>query len=251
MRGLPGHGRAGGSARPARWGRLALAPGVRRLAALGLVLGLPAFASGEPAAPAALRVASVHFEQNATDGDVEVVFRAKGRKQGLAKLTVVSPDGRTVVDFRAPDASTLGMRQFAFESPEPADVAGLKAAYPEGVYRFSGATASGALLSGESTLSHQLPPTTSFVHPAADAEGVAVEGLEIRWSAVPGVAGYVVEIGQHELGLHLETRLPASASSLALPAGFVVAGREYDLGIGTVSKEGNISFVETSFTTAE
>ena len=69
--------------------------------------------------------ASVHFEQNATDGDVEVVFKAKADDEGLAKLTIVAPDGRTVADFRAPDPTTLGIREFELESPEPADVAGL------------------------------------------------------------------------------------------------------------------------------
>ena len=70
-------------------------------------------------AAASFQVASVHFEQNATDGDVEVVFEVKGGEEGLTELIVVSPDGRRVVDFKAPDSSTLGIRQFRFESPEP------------------------------------------------------------------------------------------------------------------------------------
>jgi hypothetical protein len=65
-----------------------------------------------------------------SDGDVEVVFDVVGGKEGLARLTVVAPDGRTVVDFTAPDASTLGIRSFQFESPEPPDIGGFKAAYP-------------------------------------------------------------------------------------------------------------------------
>jgi hypothetical protein len=193
----------------------------------------------------------VHFEQNATDGDVEVVIRAKGGKEGLAKLTVVGPDGRTAIEFAAPDASTLGIREFEFESPEPTDVAGLKAAYPEGTYRFSGATAGGKAFHGESTLSHALPATTAFVQPGVDAKNVPVKGLEIRWTPVAGVSGYVIELEQDDLGVSLEAHLPGSASSLSVPDGFLRPGMEYDLGIGTVSKGGNVSFVETSFTTAE
>src|SRR5919109_4924930 len=108
-------------------------------------------------------VASVYMEQNATDGDMEVVFEVKGGQDGLAELSVVSPDGRPVVAFRAPDASTLGIREFRFESPEPRDMKSLKAAYPEGVYAFSGKMASGAKLVGTATLSHRLPATTTFV----------------------------------------------------------------------------------------
>ena len=97
-------------------------------------------------------MASVRFEQNATDGDVEVVFEAKGGDAGLAHFKVVSPDGRTVIDFNAPDSSTLGIRQFRMESPEPKDVEALKTAYPEGKYLFSGTTLSGMTLAGEFTL---------------------------------------------------------------------------------------------------
>ena len=91
----------------------------------------------EPGSSQLFAFAKVHFEQNATDGDVEVVFEIKGGDEGLANLRVVSPDGRIVIDFTAPDASTLGIRQFRFESPEPKDIEGLKTAYPEGVYTFT------------------------------------------------------------------------------------------------------------------
>ncbi len=79
--------------------------------------------AADPGAAAPLPVASVHFEQNATDADMEVVFEVKAEDDGLAELFIVSPDGRTVVDFKAPESSTLGIRQFRFESPEPPDVA--------------------------------------------------------------------------------------------------------------------------------
>jgi hypothetical protein len=35
-----------------------------------------------------------------------------------------------------------------------------------------------------------------------------------------------------------------------VPQGFLKPGKEYTLGIGAVAKGGNVSFVETSFTTA-
>jgi hypothetical protein len=195
-------------------------------------------------------VANVHFEQNATDGDVEVVFEAKGGAEGLARLNVVSPDGRTVVDFTAPDASTLGMRQFRFESPEPKDVNSLKSAYPEGVYTFTGATASGAKLQGKATLSHKLPATVSFIKPKAEAEGVGVKNLEITWTPVKNLAAYIIYIEQDELDVSITAKLPGSVAAFAVPDGFLAPGTEYMLGIGTVTSEGNVSYVEASFTTA-
>ncbi len=195
-------------------------------------------------------VASVHFETNATDGDVEVVFEAKAEDEGLATLTVVSPNGRTVIDFSALDPATLGIRQFLFESPEPADVASLKSAYPEGVYTFTGATVSGAKFHGESTLNHALPAPVSFVLPGPDAEGVGVQDLRITWTQVEDAAAYIIEIEQDELNVNVTARVTADTGSFAVPDGFLRPGTEYELAIGTVSAEGNISFVETGFTTA-
>lgn len=218
--------------------------------ALGLLIVAPRLGAEPSDGSKPFPVAKVRFEQNATDADVEVVFDVTGRSDGLAKLTVVSPDGRTVVDFEAPDASTLGIRQFIFESPEPSDVAGLKAAYPEGVYEFTGETASGAKLRGKATLSHELPATTSFVVPTANARGVPINDLQVSWAPVEGVVGYIVEIEQDELNVNITAKLPPTEVRFVVPHGFLRPGAEYQLGIGTVSGNGNISYIETSFATA-
>ena len=75
--------------------------------------------------------------------------------------------------------------------------------------------------------------------------------MRIRWSAVHGVKGYIVELEQEELGVALEVMLPARSTSFAVPRGFLMPDTEYDVGIGTISDEGNVSFVETSFTTGD
>src|SRR5215210_2321449 len=103
------------------------------LAAMLLCLiGDRAPAAEKPATKAEpFELASARFEQNATDGDVEAVFEAIAGDDGLSKLTVVAPDGRTIVEFAAPSRAAMGMRQFRFESPEPKDGAALKKAFPE------------------------------------------------------------------------------------------------------------------------
>jgi hypothetical protein len=225
-----------------------------RLAAISVLLagsGGWACAAEPGSAPTTFPVASVRFEQNATDEDSEVVFDVKGGKDGLAELTVVSPDGRTVVAFKAPDASTLGMRQFRFESPEPTDIKSLKAAYPQGTYRFSGKTITGATLTGEAKLSHELPATTTVLTPAPNASNVAATDLKISWRAVKGVASYLVGIKQPESNANFTAQVPASARSFAVPAGFLVPGKKYKVSVGTVTAGGNTSFVETTFTTAK
>ena len=216
------------------------------LAAAALLLGSqrPSVAQQAPAKP--FELMSVRMEQNATDEDAEVVFEATGDK-GLVKLTVVSPDGRSVIDFSAP-AGSMGIRQFRLESPEPGDIASLKEAYPEGVYRFTGTTSTGTKLAGETKLSHALPPVASIVGPRGG--GVAAEKLEINWAPVEGVAAYVVSIEQEEMNLSVEARLPATASRFRVPDGFARPGTAYKLAVGAVMESGNASFVEKTITTA-
>jgi hypothetical protein len=224
------------------------------LAGLTLLLssyGLALSAGKDSDQSTPLEAASVRFEQNATDGDVEVVFEVNGGDQGLAKLTVFSPDGRTVIDFAAPGTSALGIRKFQLESPEPKDIEKLKAAYPEGTYRFAGTNVAGDKLHGESTLSHELPATVSFLRPGAGATGVGTKDLAIAWSSVANAANYIIEIEQDELDVKIGAQLPKTAATFAVPNGLLLPGTEYKLAIGTVTEEGNISVVETTFTTAE
>jgi len=195
-------------------------------------------------------IAEVHFEQNVTDGDVEVVFEVKAGDKGLAKLAVISPDGHTVINFTAPEAATLGIRQFRFESPEPKDVEGLKSAYPEGTYTFDGVTATGGKLHSTSTLNHTLPAPVFILRPSADARGAAVKDMEIAWTSVKNPAAFIVEIEQDELEVSIKVKLPGSASRFVVPNGFLFPGMKYELGIGVVSDKGNISFAETTFTTS-
>lgn len=199
--------------------------------------------------PDAFPVAAVRLEQNATDGDVEVVFEAKGGSDGLTRLTITAPDGRTVVAFAAPDSSTLGMRQFRFESPEPTDMQRLLAAYPEGEYRFAGVTATGQRYASSATLQHRLPSPTAVAYPADEAADVPVTGLRISWAPAAEAATYIVTVEQGALGFSLSARLSGSASAFAVPDGVLAPGREYQLALGTVTAEGNASFVETTFVT--
>ena len=202
-------------------------------------------------APAPFAIATLHLEQNATDGDAEVVFEIKGGDDGLSKLTVRAPDGRIVIDVAAPDASTLGLRQFRFESPEPTDIKVMKSAYPEGEYVFEGATTSGTRLHSIATLSHKLPAPVSLLRPITEADRLATRHLSIKWTPVKGVAAYIVYVEQGGLDVNVSAKLPGTASSFAVPEGFLRPGTPYQLGIGTVTEQGNISFVETTFLTED
>ena len=221
-----------------------------RKGALMFAAGTLLLLNPTPGPPAPFAIANIHFEQNATDGDFEAVVEVQGGDEGLAKLAVVAPDGRAVIDVTAPAATTLGFRQLRFESPEPGDFSSLKAAYPEGVYTFTGATAAGATLQGKVTLRHALPSPAAILRPAAGARGVHVKDLVITWTAVKNAVAYIVTIEQNKSDVSITARLPASAASFAVPDGFLRRGTGYLLGIGAVTGNGNVSFAETTFTTA-
>ena len=192
----------------------------------------------------------VFLERNLTDKDVEVRFAATGGKTGLASLKVVAPDGRTVIDFKAPD-SKLGMRGLSLESPEPTNDGRVQADFPAGSYAFSGSNTSGQRLEGKAVLSHAFPDPTAFVRPRPDASNVPLTGLQIGWQAVKGLSGHVIVIEQETSGRKIRAELSGTATTFNVPDGFLQPGTEYKLEIGTVAKDGNASFIETSFTTAK
>jgi hypothetical protein len=221
---------------------------VLRIAAAVTILaccGRMSVAADEATAPKHFAVAEIRFEQNATDGDVEAVFDAIGNDDGLQKLSITAPDGRTIIDFSGASKSSLGIREFHFESPEPKDVAAVQKAFPEGEYTFTGSTAGGAKFQSKVKLSHSLPPTTSFVFPKAEARGVDFKNLKIEWAPVQGVSGYAIELTHDDSNASIEARLPASATSFAVPNGYLIPGGNYQLGIGTISSAGNASYIET------
>jgi hypothetical protein len=191
---------------------------------------------------------AVYLERNATDEDAEVRFEVTGGKDGLAALQVTAPDGRTVLDLKAPD-SKLGMRQFILESPEPRDDGRLRADFPAGSYRFLGTTPGGMTLRGTATLSHALPPVAAVVSPRAGQTGVPVNGLRIEWRPVPGVSTCTVIVEQEATGRELRADLAGDATAFAVPDGFLAPGTVYKVAIGTISREGNRSFVEAGFVT--
>ena len=198
----------------------------------------------------AFQSATVRFEQNATDGDAEVVFEVNGGDVGLSSLTIEGPTGRRVAEFRDPGSSTLGMREFLFESPEPPDPDLVRASYPEGLYTFSGNTVTGDRLWSQATLSHRLPAPAVVLDPVDGADVRASAHRRIAWEPVEEVARYLITIEQEDSDRVFSATIESTTSDFAVPEGFLQPGAEYQLAIGTVAPNGNRSFVESMFTVA-
>lgn len=209
-------------------------------------------AEAEPDSYEPFELATMRLEQNATDGDMEVVFEVTGGDEGLTRLKVVSPGGDMLIDYTSHGDESMGIRKFILESPEPGDAESLKMAFPEGTYQFTGIDTEDNGFKGEATLNHNLPATAAFLNPEPEAENVPVEGLAIKWSPVEGLSAYIVEVEAEGEGQNaaIMATLPGTAQSFAVPDGFLQPGAEYKVSIGTVAEGGNRSFVETAFTTA-
>lgn len=192
--------------------------------------------------------ARVYFEQNVHDKDIEVKFEATGGDAGLTHMKVTAPDGRTVIDFKAAD-SRFGMRHLVLESPEPKNDGQLQKDFPAGIYKFTGTLVGGAALQGQATLSHTLPAPTTLIRPRPDEQNVPLNGLKARWAAGKNLAAVVLILVQEKSGREIKVNLAGNATSFAVPDGFLQAGQDYKIEIGTVSREGNASFIESSFST--
>jgi hypothetical protein len=195
--------------------------------------------------------ASICVERNATDGDTEIVMTAVPGDEGLKHFRVRSPDGRRVFAFHSHDPTVLGIREFALESPEPAGDR-ILASYPPGKYEFAGRTHTGQSFSSKARLSHLMPHETVIIAPGAEEE-VPVADLVIRWSPVPGVEQYLLELENESADPEqsLSINLPPDATSFLVPAVWLSPGAEYQVGLATVAPNCNIVFVESTFVTAE
>jgi hypothetical protein len=196
--------------------------------------------------------ASIHVEKNATDDDTEIVIEAVGGDDGLCQFRVYAPDGRPIGFFHTVDRSTGGQREFLIESPEPPGDA-ILALYPEGTYRFRGRTCDGERFESTTELSHDLPAPAVIISPEADSEVDASNGIVIAWSAVPGVAEYLLELENESADPEqsLSLNLPPDATQFEVPASWVARGADYQVGVATVAPNGNVVFTEIEFATAD
>jgi hypothetical protein len=195
--------------------------------------------------------ATINVERNATDGDTEIVISVVPGDEGLQYFSVRAPNKRSVIDSFSLDRSIMGMREFNLESPEPAGDA-ILAAYPHGIYKFTGRSVSGEWFHGEVRLSHLMPPEPVITAPLEGSE-VPAGALRVEWSAIPGLKKVVLELENESVDPEqvLSAELAPDATSFDVPASFMRPGSDYQVGIAAVGANGNITVVETTFTTTE
>ena len=97
-----------------------------------------------------------------------------------------------------------------------------------------------------------MPDATVIIAPVADEE-VPISDLLVRWSPVPGIAQYLLEIENESTDPEqsLTINLPPEANSFLVPADWLTPGSEYQVGVATVANNCNVVFVESTFRTGE
>ncbi|MCI0586197.1 MAG: fibronectin type III domain-containing protein [Planctomycetes bacterium] len=191
---------------------------------------------------------SLFVESNVVDNDADVILRLDSGV-GLKSLKVVGPDGKKVMGLATSGNPIVGHRRVEMESTEPASTAVL-AAFPEGRYRFHGVSVGGERLFGEATLSHALLAAPTVTSPASGATDVPLTGVTASWTPTPGVTRYIVEVEEEDVETSsLVVSVPGTSTSFAIPDGWLLPGTTYQIGVGAVGPNGNVTVYEHLFTT--
>jgi hypothetical protein len=229
-------------------------------ATLALALGTAApglWAEEEKAkAPIPFDEARLIIEFNATDEDIGVQLFLDG--EAWKSLKLFAPRGRKILDvFTKGSLGALGLTEFFLESEEPTlDELSLEeffALFPEGNYTFIGETVEGEKIAGTARFTHTVPDAPELIAPA---EGAVVNPANtvIRWEAVddpPGseIVAYEVIVEREDPFRMFSVHVPATATSVTVPAEFLEPDTEYDFEVLAIEAGGNQTISESSFVT--
>jgi hypothetical protein len=244
-----------------------------------LGIALRAAHAAPPAEP--FKVANIHFETNASacDMGIQIIFDTGGITDGFVK----SPKGQMVYQFRSKGGlkSIGGQTEGFLEGIEPQITELLSAlgcdpsdeeeeisidelfkAFPAGVYTFNGKR-QGARFEDQATLSHAIPAGAEITAPA-DGTVVPDAPLLIDWNPVTeailtanpnlgpvNIVGYhvVVVEGGGEALPQLDVDVPATDTSVTVPAEYLKPNTFYNFEVLSTEASGNQTISEGFFCT--
>ena len=232
--------------------------------------------------PEPFKVANIHFETNASacDMGIQIAFDTDGITEG----TVKDPKGHTIYRFESSGGMrTIGGQTEGFlEGIEPQitelmlalgcapsgeegvmTLQDLFKLFPAGDYTLTG-TRKGAKFQDTATLTHFIPAGPEIVAPAVNSV-VPDADLLVDWNAVTDailtsnpnlgpvdIVGYHVVVVEHgaEALPQLDIDVPASETSVTVPAAYLNPGTPYELEVLSTDASGNQTISEGFFCTA-
>jgi hypothetical protein len=198
--------------------------------------------------------ATMIIEVNSTDRDAGLQIFLDG--EPWSRMAVSAPDGRTILDVDAKSRlDRFGLTELFSESHEPEfselSLREFKQRFPEGTYTFAGRTVEGRRLVGRAALSHDTPNGPQITSPAAGAtvpeRGVVASWTRGRQPSGVQIAGYRVIVERERPLRVFNADLPASVTSVTVPAEFLEPGVEYKLEVQAIENSGNQSISELTF----
>jgi hypothetical protein len=204
------------------------------------------------------------FELNATDQDAGVQVFLDG--EPWEQMKIFDPNGRLI--FRSSAKASIGetgLTELFMESSEPElselPLEELLERFPAGEYRFEGRGVDGERLVGTAVLTHDLPDGPTLVSPIEGDPAQDPANTTVVWEPVAPpngspIIGYQVIVEDPETGLTalpkviLDVMMPPTATSLAVPPGFLMPDTEYEWEVLAIEQGGNQTLSSSAFTTA-
>jgi hypothetical protein len=240
--------------------RKAAAAAPALLAGVVAVVGIAAAtSSGSPAAdarakPVKLEDSTMIVEINATDGDAGIQPFLDG--EPWTRMAIFAPNGRRILDIDAEGKlNKHGLTELFAESDEPEfselPLRKFKQRFPAGTYRFSGETTEGRKLVGKAKLSHDFPDGPDITSPTK-GQTLSENNAVATWN--PGsqpkgvqIVGYQVVVERENPLRVFSVDLPASQTSVTIPAEFLEPGVKHKIEVLAIEKSGNQTITEVPF----
>lgn len=240
------------------WGVLAVAPVAAIIITMSALVG--AAPPGGTGGKLLFEDARMIIEFNDTAQDVGVQMFIDGDPWKV--LRVFDPNGKKILEITGTSSlKKQGLTELFFESSEPTlDEFSLQqflARFPAGVYDLEGITIDGEAIEAEATFTHIVPDAPVIVSPL-DGSVQNANNTVVDWLDVPNPPGSTIQSYQVLVTQLLDVLpkrefsvfVPASATSLTVPAAFMVPGAGYDLEVLAIEAGGNQTITTGSFTTS-
>ena len=202
------------------------------------------------------------IEINATDGDSGIQMFVDG--EGWDWLIVFDPKWKRVLRVRGSGGvGDTGLTELFFESAEPGfddlPLEEFLERFPEGKYRFFGASVEGDWLFGTGELTHNFPAGPELLLPVEDSV-VAPDAVTVMWNPVTtqfgggmleGLVGYQVIVEQEDPLRVFSADVTADVTSIVIPPSFMRPGVDYKFEVLAIEASGNQTLSEREFSTVE
>jgi hypothetical protein len=232
------------------------------LIASSIAMG-PVSASKHPEIPLSKARIIVEFNDTARDVGVQVLLDG----EPWSTLEIFDPSERRVLEITSKRSlRRQGLTELFFESSEPSlddlPLDRFLARFPAGKYEMEAETIDGVELTGTAVLTHVIPAGPEILSPVSPDDNpplVDPNDLTIEWAPVTEtidgskritMAGYQVIVEQVDPLRVFSVDLPASATSVMVPPGFLVQpGALHKFEVLAIEKSGNQTITEGEFVT--